>query len=89
MVRDPDACRDRNENTGSIGDSDRNRDICAAERARDTDASTDEDETRGGRDDCTGGRRDDGRDCEEECVRVHRGLCDRRDACGGVCGDAA
>jgi PGF-CTERM protein len=34
MVRDPDACRDRNENTGSIGDSDRNRDICAAEPAK-------------------------------------------------------
>ena len=85
MVRDTDA--DRNESTGSISDS--NRDNCTGGRARDTDASTDEDETRGGRDDCTGGGRHDGRDSEEGCAGLHRGVCWLRGACGAVCGDAA
>ncbi|KAF5414131.1 MAG: hypothetical protein C5S48_09980 [Candidatus Methanogaster sp.] len=43
-VRDPGACRDCGENTGSIGDGSRDR--CATGRAHDTE--TDEDETRGG-----------------------------------------
>ena len=83
MVRNPDADRDRNESTGGIDD----RDTSAAGRARD--ASGDEGETRGGKDDCTGGGRDDGRDCEEECARVHRGIRDRRNACSRLRDDAA
>ena len=36
-----------------------------------------------------GGGRHDGRDCEEGCTWVHRGLCDRRDACNRLRDDAA
>ena len=82
--RNPGACCDRDESTGSTGDS--NRDSCAAGRSRD--ASTDK-ETRGGEGDCTGGGRHDGRDGEEGCARVHSGLCDRGDACTRLRDDAA
>ena len=72
----------RDKSTGSTGD----RDSYAAGRSRD--ACADE-ETRGGKGDYTGGGRHDGRGCEEWCARVHRGIRDRGNACGGVCGDAA
>jgi len=62
-------------------------DRCAAGRARD--ASTDEGETRGGKGNYTGGGRDGGRGCEEGRARVHRGIRDRRDACGRLRDDAA
>ncbi len=87
MVRDPNTDCDRNENTGSIGDN--NRDGCAAGRARDADSCADNGETRGGKDGCTGGGRHDGRGGEGGCARVHSGLCDCRDAFRDVCGDAA
>jgi predicted HTH domain antitoxin len=74
MVRNPNTDRDSNENTDSTGD--RNRDSCAAGRARDTE--TDE-ENRCGKGDHTGGGRGGGRGCEEGCARVHRGLRDRGD----------
>jgi len=78
----PTLTRDLNESTGNIGDRDR----CAAGRA--CDACADE-ETRGSKGDYTGGGRDDGRDCEEGCAGLYRGIRDRGDACGGVCGDVA
>ena len=82
MVRDPGACRDRDESIGSIGDRDR----CAAGRARD--ASTDE-ETRGGKGGCTGGGRHDDNEACEGCAGVHRGIRDRGDACSRLRDDAA
>ena len=91
MVRDPGACRDSDKITGSTGSTgDSNRDRCAAGRARDADSATSTDEdARCGKGNYTGGGRRDGRGCEEWCARVHRGICDRRDARGRLRDDAA